>query len=53
MEIEGRDEKAAESQEDKYVNTVRLKSGIVKGSCKVTNRVNKCTKKCLQQHSLE
>ena len=29
------------SQDDKYVKTVRLKSGIAKGSSKATNPVNK------------
>ena len=40
-------------QEDKYLETVRLKSGIVKDSSIVTNPANKCAKNCLQQHSLE
>ena len=33
------------SQEDMYVKSMRLKSGIVKGSSKATNPANKCAKK--------
>ena len=36
------------NQEDKYVKTVRLKSGIVKCSNKVILPSNKGAKKCLQ-----